>query len=47
MCDQKMEVKNSDISNNADTGQKYDRIVYVCKKDDAWVTTEIPQDNDK
>ncbi len=33
-----------DISHNPSEGNKeYDRTVYQCEADDAWVTTEFPR----
>ena len=46
MCGSEMETKRSDSSHNSKDGKKYTRTVYVCKKDDAWVTTEIPVSGD-
>lgn len=41
-CQQEMEIKNKDISNNPENGKKYERVLYVCKIDDVWINTEIP-----
>jgi hypothetical protein len=37
-----MELRTRDTSNNPETGQKYDRIIYVCTHDDSWITVETP-----
>jgi len=43
ICSNEMEIISQDVSHNSKTDTKYDRINYVCKKDDVWVKTEIPQ----
>lgn len=45
ICKQAMKKVRWDISHNPNENNKeYDRTVYQCKTDDAWVTTEIPKD---
>ncbi len=39
-----MEVKVTNVSNNSETGQKYDRTIYVCRECDTWVSVEIPKE---
>lgn len=40
-CTREMSVDRTDI-NKVSTNKSYDRVVYDCKYDDNWVTTEIP-----
>ena len=35
--------ERSKETTNPENGTKYDRVQYVCKEDDVWVTTEIPK----
>lgn len=42
-CGEEMEVVKKDESVNPDNDKKYDRSVYVCKKDDVWVRVESPR----
>ncbi|MFO0862586.1 MAG: hypothetical protein U0516_02610 [Candidatus Saccharibacteria bacterium] len=41
-CSKKMKIDRKSESNNSETGQVYERIIYVCEADDVWITTEIP-----
>lgn len=31
-----------EITNNFKGSKEYDKFTYECKKDDVWITTEIP-----
>ncbi len=42
ICQQEMEVERKEISNNPENGKKYQRILYLCKTDDAWISVETP-----
>lgn len=45
-CHQEMNVHKKDVTNNREkeSGYKeYQRTVYVCEKDDAWITVETPK----
>ncbi len=42
VCLKEMEIQRKDISYNSKGGAEYNRIVYWCKEDDVWITTEIP-----
>jgi hypothetical protein len=39
-----MVVKVANTSTNPDTGKQYDRTLYVCQKDDVWVSVETPKE---
>ncbi len=44
-CNEEMQVKKRDVSNNQKQGQEYkeyQRILYWCEKDDIWVNVETP-----
>ena len=43
ICNKPMRLAGNDESNNHKTGTKYDRKVYVCDKDDVWISSEIPK----
>jgi hypothetical protein len=38
-----MEIKNKDISHDSRRNKEYERVIYVCPKDDIWVTVETPK----
>lgn len=38
-----MEIIKKDISHDFKKNKEYDRIAYVCRKDDVWLTLEIPK----
>lgn len=38
-----MAFERSSESHNPDTGKRCDRKVYTCKRDDIWITIEIPK----
>ena len=45
-CDQDMEVREMIITSNQKEGEaykEYNRILYLSKTDDIWITTEIPK----
>lgn len=42
-CGEEMEVVKKDESINSKNKNKYLRTFYVCKKDDIWITSEIPE----
>jgi hypothetical protein len=44
-CKKKMDLDRVDITQNQDTNKTYKREVYVCRKDDVWVTVETPKGN--
>ena len=37
-----MGVAYSDVSTNTQTGERYNRKIFSCSKDDSWVTVETP-----
>ena len=44
-CTKPMRKVRREITNNLKTGKdfkEYDKLTYVCKDDDTWVTTEMP-----
>jgi hypothetical protein len=41
-CLHDMEIRHTDVTHNGE-GQKYDRVVYVCEKEDLWISIEKPQ----
>lgn len=44
-CDKEMRKVRWEITNNFRTGKdfiEYDKLTYVCKDDDIWLSTEIP-----
>jgi hypothetical protein len=43
ICKEPLRLAGNDESNNPKTGAKYDRKVYVCGKDDVWLTVEVPK----
>jgi hypothetical protein len=43
-CNKEMRLVGNDESHNPKTNDVYDRKVYSCDKDDAWMTTEIPKE---
>ena len=43
ICKKPLRLASDDESNNPKTGAKYDRRVYVCDKDDVWLTLEEPK----
>lgn len=42
-CHKPMTKKSVDESSNPRDGKRYERTHYVCKKDDVWITTELPK----
>lgn len=38
-----MEMKSKDTSHDFAKKKEYERITYVCPKDDVWVTVETPK----
>ena len=40
-----MEVVSNDVSSNPRDSKQYNRTIYVCKFDDAWVTVEVPRES--
>ena len=46
-CGEEMGAVKRDISKNFQIKppKEYNRNVYVCKKDDVWITSEIPVDS--
>jgi hypothetical protein len=42
LCNAEMAVRLSDVTENSQTGDKYDRTVLTCGADDSWVTVETP-----
>jgi len=42
ICKESMSIKVKDISNDG-KGKEYDRIIFWCEKDDAWMRQEIPK----
>ncbi|MFO0781885.1 MAG: hypothetical protein U0524_03270 [Candidatus Saccharimonadales bacterium] len=42
-CRQPLRLDRNDENNNPNTGVKYDRKIYVCDKDDLWLTIEAPK----
>lgn len=45
-CKADMRVQLQYITENPNTGRKYDRIVYLCQRDDVWASTEMPREED-
>jgi hypothetical protein len=44
ICNEEMKELPSDVSYNLrEPGKEYDRTVYQCEVDDAWVNVEIPR----
>jgi hypothetical protein len=43
ICKEPLRLAGNDESNNTKTGTKYDRKIYVCDKDDVWLTVEVPK----
>ncbi len=43
-CGEKMEETRKDTSYGF-KDKEYSRVIYVCKKDDIWVTVETPEKN--
>lgn len=44
-CQQEMQVKKKDVSNNNEQRQKYkeyQRVIFWCEKDDIWISVETP-----
>lgn len=49
-CNQEMQLKKDDVSNNGKKGKEYKlykRKVYWCPDDDVWINIEIPADLSK
>jgi hypothetical protein len=44
ICKQEMKKITQDVSHNPRDNKEYERIVYQCATDDAWLTTEIPRE---
>ena len=42
-CQQIMTLLKQDESTNQANGKKYNRVIYLCPKDDVWITIEIPK----
>jgi len=42
-CNLEMEVRGKDTSHDFRRKKEYERIIYVCPKDDVWVTVETPK----
>jgi hypothetical protein len=38
-----MEVVRTGVTRDPRNDKQYDRVVYVCKQDDEWLTTDIPK----
>ena len=43
ICKERMRLASEDESSNPRTGTKYKRKIYVCDKDNAWLTVELPK----
>ena len=43
-CNEEMVTKGEDVSSDFKNGKKYYRTKYWCKKDDVWVSVEIPRE---
>jgi hypothetical protein len=43
ICKEQLRLAANDESNNPKTGAKYNRKIYVCDKDDVWLTVEMPK----
>jgi hypothetical protein len=44
ICNEEMKKLPSDVSYNPrEPGKEYDRTVYQCEKDDAWINVELPR----
>jgi hypothetical protein len=44
-CQQEMQIRSKDLSNNQNKGDKYkeyQRILYWCEEDDVWISVETP-----
>lgn len=41
-CKKEMEIVQKSETGNPENEKKYERILYVCKNDDIWQTTEVP-----
>lgn len=44
-CQQEMKVVEKRVTNNGKMGEnykEYQRILYLCKQDDIWITVETP-----
>jgi hypothetical protein len=44
VCSKDMELSRTETSHNPVSGVIYDKVVYGCKADDAWITVEIPEE---
>ncbi|MCL5091120.1 MAG: hypothetical protein M1514_03865 [Patescibacteria group bacterium] len=42
-CNEEMEITKKDISHDFKKKKEYNRMIYICRKDDVWVTIEVPQ----
>ena len=42
VCGADMRMYLSDVTENPGNGDKYDRTIWNCGRDDSWVTTETP-----
>jgi C4-type Zn-finger protein len=47
VCGKQMTVETKDISTNHSNNKYYDRIIYWCEKDDAWINVELSQATNK
>ena len=44
ICHDEMTIRNESTSyNRRENNKEYAKTVYVCRKDDAWVTTDLPK----
>lgn len=42
-CEHEMEVVKR-LTTCGENDRKYDKVIYVCRKDDVWVTIETPRE---
>jgi C4-type Zn-finger protein len=46
VCKKEMRLAGTHETNNPATGDLYERTVYACDADDAWITVELPKPQD-
>jgi hypothetical protein len=42
LCQKEMQEIQKDLTSNFDTGKRYSRVIFNCKKDDVWISVETP-----